>query len=439
MKDYEQFPPIIIDHAKGPYLYDVDGKRYIDGNSSWWCNLLGHCNPRINAAVKRQIDSLEQVMFADFSHKPAIELCEKLTPLLPRGLTRFFFSSDGASAVEVALKMSFQYQQQTGNPQKTRYMCFSEAYHGETLGALSVMGVDAYYRAYKPLLLDTIHVESPDCYRCKYGKQRETCNAECFEIAERYLEKYHRETCAFIVEPILLGSAGMKIYSPVYLKKLRKACDRYNILLIADEIATGFGRTGKMFACEHAGISPDLMCLSKGLTGGYLPMSLTVTTQKVYDAFYADFEERKEFPHSHTFSGNPLACSAAVEVLNILKEEKVLQTAGENAAYFKKIIRDRFCGMEHVGDIRSIGLINAIELVKDPKTKEPFPPECRYGFRIYREALKRGVLLRPINDTMYFNPPLITKRNDMDVMVEVCADCIEKVLSGDPPETDAFK
>lgn len=267
MKDYETLKPIVIEKGKGIYIYDTNGNRYVDVISSWWCNLLGHCHPKINAAVKKQIDELEHVIFANFSHKPAITLCEKLSEVLPDGLCKFNFSDNGSSSIECAMKMSFQYHYQSGNPQKKRFMALTGAYHGETIGALSIGGVDLYSQIYKPVLLDVIRIDGPDCYRCPYGMKCENCNAECFEKAEKAFAQYGNETCAMVVEPLLQGSAGMKIYPPVYLKKLRQICDRYNVHLIADEIATGYGRTGKMFACNHAGISPDIMCLSKRLDG----------------------------------------------------------------------------------------------------------------------------------------------------------------------------
>ncbi len=428
MKDYEELPPIIIDHAKGMYLYDIDGKRYVDVVSSWWCNLLGHCNDRINTAVKNQIDKLEHVIFANFSHYPAITLCDKLSQVIPKGLTKFNFTDNGSSAIEAAMKMSFQYHYQTGNPQKKRFMALSDGYHGETLGALSIGGVDLYSEIYKPMLLDIVRVDAPDCYRCKYGKCRDNCNAECFEAAQKDFEQYGNEVCAFVVEPLVQAAAGMKIYPPIYLKKLRKACDEYNVHLIADEIATGYGRTGKMFACNYADISPDIMCLSKGLTGGYMPMAIAVTTQKIYDAFYADYSEGKAFMHSHTYSGNPLACSAAIEVLNILSDEKTLETANENAIYLNKLVNEKLSDNKYVGEIRSIGLINAIELVEDKKTKRSFDSKYRYGYQIYKKALKKGVLLRPLGDILYFNPPLIISREDIVFAVQVCADCINEVL-----------
>lgn len=429
MKDYEELKPIVIDHAQGINLYDIDGNVYKDVVSSWWCNLLGHCNPRINAAVKKQIDTLEHVIFANFSHKTAITLCEKLSKVLPEGLCKFNFTDNGSSAIEAAMKVSFQYHYQTGNPQKKRFMALSDAYHGETIGALSVGGVDLYSEIYKPILLDISRIQGPDCFRCHYGKNREECNCECIEHAEKTFEKYGDETCALLVEPLLQGSAGMKIYPPLYLKKLRELCNKYNVHLIADEIATGYGRTGKMFACNHAGIAPDIMCLSKGLTGGYMPMAIFVTTQKIYDAFYADYNSGKAFMHSHTYSGNPLACSAAIEVLNILEEEKIIEKACENAKYFNELIKETFLPHKNVGEVRSIGLINAIELVKDKKTKEPFDSKLRTGYQIYKKALKNGVLLRPLGDVIYFNPPLIIEKNDMDFVVEKANKCMKDILN----------
>lgn len=428
MKDYEELAPIVVEKGDGIYLYDVDGKKYYDVISSWWCNLLGHCNPKINAAIKKQLDTLEHVIFANFSHKSVINLCEKLSKVLPAGLCKFNFSDNGSSAIEMALKMSFQYHYQTGNPQKKRFLALTDAYHGETIGALSVGGVDLYSKIYKPILLDVERVEAPDCYRCPYGKKSENCNCECFEKAEEVFEKFGHESCAMIIEPLLQGSAGMKIYPPLYLKKLREICDKYNVHLIADEIATGYGRTGKMFACDWAGISPDIMCLSKGLTGGYMPMAIAITTQKIYDAFYADYLEGKAFMHSHTYSGNALACSAACAVLDVLKQENIIEKANEKAIYFTNKIKEKFASYKHVGDIRHIGLINAIELVKNRETKEAFESSNRYGYQIYKKALEKGVLLRPLGDVLYFNPPLIIEKSDMDYVIDVAYESMREIL-----------
>ena len=428
MKDYEELPPIVIDHANGINLYDIDGKCYKDVVSSWWCNLLGHCNPRINNAIKSQLDRLEHVIFANFTHKTAITLCQKLVEVLPKGLCKFNFADNGSAAIEMAMKMSFQYHQQTGNTQKKKFMALTDAYHGETIGALSVGACDLYSEIYKPILMDVTRVQAPDCYRCPCGKCRGNCNCECFKFAEKTFEEHGDETCAILVEPLLQGSAGMKIYPPIFLTKLRELCDKYNVHLIADEIATGYGRTGKMFAFDWAGVSPDIMCLSKGLTGGYMPMSICVTTQEIYDAFYADYVTGKAFMHSHTYAGNPLGCSAGIEVLNILKDEKIIEKANKRAVYFNNIINEKFADYKNVGEVRHIGLVNAIELVKDKKTKEPFDSKLRLGYQIYKKALKKGVLLRPLGDIIYFNPPLIIEEPDMDFVTDVALECMKEIM-----------
>lgn len=429
MKDYEELKPIVIKKGEGVYLYDIEGNKYLDVISSWWCNLLGHCNPTINKAVKEQIDKLEHVIFANFTHTQAIRLCERLAKILPQGLCKFNFTDNGSSAIEAAMKVSFQYHQQTGNPQKTKFMALTDAYHGETIGALSAGDCDLYTKLYKPILMDIKKVKAPDCYRCPYGKNRDNCSCECFEYAKKAFEENGEETSAILVEPLLQGSAGMKIYPPLYLKKLRELCDEYNVHLIADEIATGFGRTGKMFAFEHAKVSPDIMCLSKGLTGGYMPMALFVTTQKIYDAFYADYNTGKAFMHSHTYNGNPLACSAANAVLDILEDGSVLKTAQQNAKYFNDLIKEKFLNHKNVGEVRHIGLINAIEIVKNKKTKESFDSKLRTGYQIYKKALKREVILRPLGDIIYFNPPLIIEKKDMDYAVNTSFECMNEILT----------
>lgn len=429
MKDYEDLPPIVVKKGEGIYLYDMGGKEYIDIVSSWWCNLLGHCNPTINEAIKRQLDTLEHVIFANFSHEGAIKLCEELCDIIPAGLNRFNFSDNGSAAVECALKMAFQYQYQVGKPEKKRFMCLSEGYHGETIGALSVGSMDLYAKIYQPMLMDTIRITAPDCYRCPYGKTRCTCECECFEHAEKSFERYGAQTAAIIVEPLLQGSAGMRIYPPLYLKKLRELCDEYDVLLIADEIATGFGRTGKMFACDHAGISPDIMCLSKGLTGGYMPMAITITTDEIYNAFYAEYNEGKAFMHSHTYSGNPLGCAAALAVQDILKHQPILLNAETTASYLHKELTKTFANHPNVGEIRSLGLINAIELVKDKHTKQGYDSKLRVGYQIYRKALEGGLILRPLGNVLYFNPPLIITPEQCDKAIKKCKTAMDEVLS----------
>ena len=428
MKDYEQLPPMVIDRAKGAWLYDVYGKGYLDIVSSWWANLLGHTNEKINARIAAQLGRLEHVIFANFSHRLAIELAERLATLVPEGLTKFHFNDNGSSAVEAALKMAFQYCQQTGRTGKTRFMCLSEGYHGETIGALSVGSMDLFAEMYKPMMMDNIHIEAPNCYRCPYGETRDTCSCACFEHAERAFAAHGHETAAMIVEPLLQGSAGMRIYPEEYLRKLRALCDAHDVLLIADEIATGFGRTGRLFACERAGITPDLMCLSKGLTGGYMPMSITVVKEKIYDAFYADWSEGKAFMHSHTYAGNPLGCSAALAVLDILDEENILERAEETASWLSARMEETFGAHPNVGEIRHIGLIHAVELVEDRATKRPFDGGRRLGYAIYRRALRHGLLLRPLGDVLYFNPPLNIGRDDLDTAIARMKQSMDEVL-----------
>lgn len=428
MKDYETLPPMVIDHAKGPWLYDIHGKKYLDIVSSWWANLLGHCNPEINEAIKEQLDSLEHVIFANFSHRPAIELAERLAEITPDRINKFHFNDNGSSSVEAALKMCFQFYHQTGKPEKQRFMCLTEGYHGETIGVLSVGSMDLFAKMYQPMMMDNIHVQAPDCYRCPYGKDREHCACECFEHAEKAFAEHAHETAAMIVEPLLQGSAGMRIYPPLYLKKLRALCDKYDVKLIADEIATGFGRTGTMFACEQAGISPDVMTISKGLTGGYLPMSVTCVSDEIYDAFYADYGEGKAFPHSHTYAGNPIGCATALAVQKIMKEQHILETAAENAKWLTAELSKAFAHHPNVGEIRHIGLIHAIELVKDPETKEPLDAKKRTGYAIYKKALERGLVLRPLGDILYFNPPLNITREELSTAIELAHESITDIL-----------
>lgn len=429
MKDYETLPPIIIERGEGINLFDINGKIYKDVVSSWWCNLLGHCNPIIKERLKKQADTLEHVIFANFSHKPIIELCMRLSKLLPNGLSKFNFADNGSSSIEMAMKLSFQYFQQIGSTQKKRFMALTDAYHGETIGALSIGACDLYSKIYKPILLDVIRIQAPDCYRCPFNKSRDNCSCECFYNCEQQFEKYGNETCAILIEPLLQGSAGMKIYPPLYLEKLRKICDKYNVHLIADEIATGFYRTGQMFACNHASITPDIMCLSKGLTGGFMPMAVAITTQKIYDAFYDEYNTHKAFMHSHTYSGNPLGASCALSVLDILETGEVQKHLKEVTPYFNNLIKEKFLNHPNIGEVRQIGLINAIEIVKNKKTKESFDSKLRLGYQIYKKALEKGVLLRPLGDVIYFNPPLIIDKPDMDYVVNIAIECTNEILN----------
>lgn len=417
MKDYEAFPPIVIDKAKGPYLYDTDGKKYLDVVSSWWVNLFGHCNEKINQAIIKQINQLEHTIFSNFSHRPAIELAERLVKITPPGLNKIFFSDNGSSAVENALKLSFQYHQQTGNPNKTKFVAISDAYHGETMGALSVGDIDLYNKIYKPLLIKTHKVQGPDCYRCPYDQCRTNCNAECFEAMEQLVIKNHKEIAGIIIEPLIQGAAGMKIYPPIYLKKLRKLCTTYNIHFIADEIAVGFGRTGKMFACEHANVSPDIMCVSKGITAGYMPLSAMLMTDNIYDAFYSDYVNLKAFMDSHSYTGNAMACAVACETLNIFEDEKILEKNKEKTKIIRDTVQSAFHNHPFVGEFRQLGMVGALELVQNKETKTGFDWKERVGYKIYQLALKKGLLLRPLGNVLYFMPPYVIEKKDIEYMV----------------------
>ncbi len=424
MKDYESFPPIAVAKAKGCILYTQDNREIIDIVSSWWCNLLGHCNDEISSSVSKQLFELEHVIFANFTHPGAIELVEKLLKIVPKGIEHFNFADNGSSSVEMALKIAFQYQHQIGQTKRVRFACLDEDYHGETIGALSVGAMDLYSKIYKPMMMDNIHIPVPDMYR-------NTDVESTLQKARKLFEKHGHELCALIVEPILQGAAGMRIYPKEYLKGLYDLCREYGVLFIADEIATGFFRTGKMFACDHAEITPDIMCLSKAITGGYMPMSVVCTTHEVYKAFYADYSQMKAFVHSHTYAGNPLACAAANAVLDILNEGSVVSQASENAKWLSEEFERRFASHENIGQHRHIGLINAIEIVKDRDTKESFDSNLRLGYTIYQDAMKNGLLLRPIGDILYFNPPLNIDRDtltkSLDIAQEVIFSNIEKI------------
>src|SRR5580700_3110737 len=333
MKDHEQLPPIPIRRGSGVWLEDFAGKRYLDAVSSWWVNLFGHANPRINAAVRAQLGELEQVILAGFTHEPVIALSEELTALAPAGLTRCFYADNGSSAVEVAVKMSFHYWRNTGRPAKRRFITLSNSYHGETLGALAVGDVELYKEIYRPLLMDVITVPSPDCYERAPGASWAEHSRAQFAHMEAALARHADEAAAVIVEPLVQCAGGMRMYDPVYLALLREACDRHGVHLIADEIAVGFGRTGTLFACEQAGVRPDFMCLSKGLTGGYLPLSAVLTTDDVYAAFYDDYTNLTAFLHSHSYTGNPLACTAALATLDIFATDHTIESNRAKAAY----------------------------------------------------------------------------------------------------------
>jgi adenosylmethionine---8-amino-7-oxononanoate aminotransferase len=403
MKQHETYPLIPIKSGDGVWLVDAEGKRYLDAVSSWWVNLFGHNNPRIKEAIKQQLDTLEHVMLAGFTHAPVVELSEKLGKLT--GLGHAFYASDGASATEIALKMSFHYWRNTGKAKKTKFISLQNSYHGETLGALGVTDVAIFKDTYAPLLMQSAQMPSPDFRLSEAGEGDEAFALRCAEALEQYVSEHSHELAAFIIEPLVQCAAGMGMYHPVYLKRAREICTKYEVHLIADEIAVGFGRTGEMFACEHGNITADFICLSKGITGGYLPLSAVLTTDKVYQAFYDDSTVRG-FLHSHSYTGNPLACSAALATLAIFEADNVVEN---NMVKSAQIVEK----MAALGDIphthlRHQGMIFAFDVTTN---NAKFARDC------YSAALKQGLLLRPIGNTVYFMPPYTMTENEIDFMV----------------------
>ncbi len=436
MKDHEQLPLIPIRRGEGVWLEDFEGRRYLDAISSWWVNLFGHANPRINNVVKAQLDQLEHVILAGFTHEPVVRLSERLIELTPPGLNHCFYADNGSAAIEVALKMSFHYWRNLGKTNKTRFINLAGSYHGETLGALSVGDVSLFKETYQPLLLTPITVPSPDCYQREAGESCADYSTRAFAHMEQALAQHAHEVCAVIVEPLVQCAGGMRMYDPVYLKLLREACDRHGVHLIADEIAVGFGRTGTLFACEQAAITPDFMCLSKGLTGGYLPMSVVMTHDTVYQAFYDDYARLSAFLHSHSYTGNPLACSAALATLDIFAEDDVIERNKALAAEMASAtahLRDH----PHVAEVRQMGMILAVEMVKDKASRTPYPWQERRGVRLYQHALSRGAMLRPLGNVSYLMPPYVVTPEQIRFLAEVMTESIDVAVNDGPDAPSA--
>jgi adenosylmethionine-8-amino-7-oxononanoate aminotransferase len=426
MKDHEWLPMTPIERGDGAWLYGYDGRRYLDAISSWWVNLFGHANPRINAAITAQLGRLEHVILAGFTHEPAVRLAEGLTALAPRGLTRCFYADNGSSAIEVALKMSFHYwRNRLGHARKRRFVTLAGSYHGETLGALAVGNVELYKEIYQPLLMDVLTVPSPDAYEREAGETADDCARRAIVALEQLLETHAGEVCGVIVEPLVQCAAGMRMHSPLYLRLLREVCDRHEVHLIADEIAVGFGRTGTLFACEQARISPDFLCLSKGLTGGYLPLSVVLTGEQVYDAFYAEYAELRAFLHSHSYTGNALACAAALATLEIFATDRVIERNRSLAQHLGNAARESLEGLPHVVEVRQAGMIVAAELAHDGDRRRPFDWRERRGLRVYRHGLEHEALLRPIGNVVYFMPPYVVTPEEIDALVLTARDGIE--------------
>lgn len=416
MQDHEWLPMLSIARAEGAYLFDTDGKPYLDAVSSWWTCLLGHRHPRVVAALKAQLDELDHVIFAGCTHRPAVELAERLCDLT--GLDKVFYTEAGSAAVEVALKLSFHFWQNSGASGKTRFVCLSGSYHGETLGALSVTDVALYRKTYGPLLLSPLIAPSPDRYLAPADMPAELWAEQKACELEAILAEHAAEICALIVEPLVQCAGGMRMYHPHYLMRARELCTRYNVHLIADEIAVGFGRTGTLFACEQAAIRADFLLVGKGLTGGTLPLSAVLTTDHVYQAFYAEFASQRAFLHSHSYSGNPLACAAAVATIDTLQHEQTLQTNQLRARWLAEALAP-LAAHPQVAEVRQTGMIAALELVANKAERTPYDWRERRGLRVYQHALTLGALLRPLGNVVYFMPPYCLDERETQQMVEI--------------------
>ncbi|HWT14379.1 MAG TPA: adenosylmethionine--8-amino-7-oxononanoate transaminase [Patescibacteria group bacterium] len=426
MRDHETLPMVPIRSARGAWLHGHDGKRYLDAISSWWVNLFGHAHPRLDAALRDQIGTLEHVILAGFTHEPAIELAERLVAVAPKGLTRVQYADNGSSAVEIALKLAFHHCRNRGDAQRTRFVALAGGYHGETLGALSVTDIPLYRETYAPLLLTPLTAPSPDTTRAHPEETALDVAVRAADALDALLAEHGDRVCALIVEPLVQCAAGMRMHDPEYLRRARAACDRHGIVLIADEIAVGFGRTGTLFACEQAGIAPDLMCLSKGLSGGYLPLSAVLATEAIYQSFYDEYTRLRAFLHSHSYTGNALGCRVALEVLNVFRDEPVLERIRALALH----LADALAPLRHhpqVRHLRQTGMIAAFDLVD--ADGRAFDWTERRGLRVVHHGLDRGVLLRPLGHTVYFMPPYCILPDEIDFMVDVAREGIELAIA----------
>lgn len=423
---WNRVDPLIIVGGEREFVFDAQGRRYIDGHSSLWCNLHGHRHPKIDAAIRDQLDRIAHSTQLGLASPPAIELARRLVELAPPGLNKVFYSDDGSTSVEVACKMAYAFWHHQGEAGRDRFIALGNAYHGDTVGAVSVGGIDLFHKAYAPLLFKTEFAPSPYCYRCPLGKQRETCGLACADEVGRLLEQHHGRVVAVIVEPLVQAAGGMITAPPGHLGRIRELCDRHDTLLIADEVATGFGRTGRMFACEHERVAPDLMCLSKGLTGGYLPLAATLATDRIYEAFLGPIDSGKTFYHGHTFTGNPLGCAAALASLDVFLEERLLEQLPDKIAVLREHL-SRLAAHPHVGDIRQAGLIAGIELVRDKDTREPYAYGEQIGAQVCARARQHGAIVRPLADTVVILPPLCIGRDSLDRLMDAVSRCIAEV------------
>jgi adenosylmethionine-8-amino-7-oxononanoate aminotransferase len=399
--------------------------------SSLWVNLHGHRRKEIDQAVTRQLSRIAHSTYLGLSNPPAIQLAKELVEIAPPGLQKVFYSDSGSTAVEISLKMAFQYWQQRSDPKpnKTRFLSMTNGYHGDTLGAVSVGGIDLFHKIYRPLLLQTIKVQSAYCYRCHWGKEYPSCGMSCISDMEEAVEQHQDEVAAIVMEPLIQAAGGMIVFPPGYTRKAWEIARKHDILFIADEVATGFGHTGALFACDHEGVEPDFMAVAKGITGGYLPLAATLATQEVFDAFCADYKDQKTFFHGHTYTANPLACAAALANLEIFRTDRTVESLQPKIERLRKGL-SQFTQLRHVGDIRQLGFMVGIELVKNPDTKESYPYEAKTGIMVIQEARRHGLVIRPLGDVVVLMPPLSISQGELDTLLDVTFDAIRTVTEG---------
>jgi adenosylmethionine-8-amino-7-oxononanoate transaminase len=424
MMDWQTDEVLVIEKGEGCYLVDIEGRRYLDGVSSLWCNVHGHRVAALDQAIENQIRKISHSTFLGLTHPTAVELAEKLIRIAPRGLTRVFYSDSGSEAVEIALKMAFQYWAQKGHPEKKKFAKLENAYHGDTLGSVSVGGIGLFHQIYKPLLFGTIAIPSPYRFRWKTGSDPEQVKREALAAMEKVLKEHHGELAALVMEPLMQGAAGMIDQPEGYISRARELTRKYNTLLIFDEVATGFGRTGKMFAADHERVTPDLMAVAKGITGGYLPLAATLATEEIYRAFLGRYEEFKTFFHGHTYTANPLACAVAIANLGIFEKQKTIEKLQPKIRFMRKRLKT-FYGLRHVGDIRQCGTMIGIELVRDRSTKEAFDPKEKIGVRVIERARAKGAILRPLGPVIVLMPPLAMTERELNKLLDITYEAIQ--------------
>ncbi|MFC1667980.1 adenosylmethionine--8-amino-7-oxononanoate transaminase [Chlamydiota bacterium] len=429
MKDWINDDISIIEKGEGVYLYDTHGRRYIDGISSLWVNVHGHRHPTINNAIKDQLDKISHSTLLGLSNVPSILLAKKLVEITPSSLKKVFFSDNGSTAVEVALKMAYQACQQRGLKKKKYFISFENAYHGDTIGSVSVGGMDLFHKIYKPFLFNVLRCPAPYCYHCDNKIIVPHCAYNCLQKVSSILAEKADEIIGVIVEPMIQCAAGMLTQPSGFMTELKSLCERYSVMLLVDEVATGFGRTGNMFACNHENIDPDILVLAKGLTGGYLPIAATLTSQEIYDAFYGDYNEQKTFFHGHTYTGNPLGCVAAIKSLELFEKEKTLEKLQPKIACTEEALQP-FYELAHVGDIRQCGFMVGIELVKDKERRIPYNWDEKIGIKVIQEARKRGVIIRPLGNVIVMMPPLVITLSQLEELLNVIYESIKTVTEG---------